>query len=71
MITSVLGMVTPLGCRVEATWKRLIEGSYGKRAITPHNLKMNDTFDNETRLWEKLLQLCPLELDLLNLMRNA
>lgn len=44
-----LGMVTPLGCGVEATWKRLIVGECGVRAITPQDLKMSE-FDEETRL---------------------
>ncbi|KAF7141518.1 hypothetical protein RHSIM_Rhsim06G0170000 [Rhododendron simsii] len=42
-------MVTPLGCGVEATWKRLIVGECGVRAITPQDLKMSE-FDEETRL---------------------
>lgn len=42
-------MVTPLGCGVETTWKRLIEGECGIRAITPEDLKM-DNFDKETQL---------------------
>ncbi|KAI8552060.1 hypothetical protein RHMOL_Rhmol06G0235000 [Rhododendron molle] len=42
-------MVTPLGCGVEATWKRLIVGECGVRAITPEDLKMSE-FDKETRL---------------------
>ncbi|KAF5949966.1 hypothetical protein HYC85_011959, partial [Camellia sinensis] len=44
-----LGMVTPLGCGVETTWKRLIEGVCGVRAITPEDLKMSG-FDRETQL---------------------
>lgn len=42
-------MVTPLGCGVEVTWKRLIEGKCGVRAITVEDLKMNG-FDIETQL---------------------
>ncbi|KAL0402370.1 UNVERIFIED_CONTAM: 3-oxoacyl-[acyl-carrier-protein] synthase, mitochondrial [Sesamum latifolium] len=42
-------MVTPLGCGVEVTWKRLIEGECGIRAITLEDLKMNG-FDRETQL---------------------
>lgn len=42
-------MVTPLGCGVETTWKRLIVGECGVRAITPEDLKMSE-FDKETRL---------------------
>lgn len=41
-------MVTPLGCGVETTWKRLIEGDCGIRALTPQDLKMNG-FDTETQ----------------------
>ena len=44
-----LGMVTPLGCGVEATWKSLIEGGCGIRAITPEDIKMT-SFDRETQL---------------------
>lgn len=44
-----LGMVTPLGCGVEATWKRLIEGDCGIKAITIEDLKMSG-FDKETQL---------------------
>lgn len=42
-------MVTPLGCGVETTWKRLIEGECGIRAISPEDLKM-DAFDRDTQL---------------------
>lgn len=42
-------MVTPLGCGVEITWKRLIQGGCGIRALTPEDLKMN-RFDRETQL---------------------
>ncbi|KAF8008183.1 hypothetical protein BT93_K1996 [Corymbia citriodora subsp. variegata] len=49
VVVTGLGMVTPLGCGVETTWKRLIEGECGIRAITPEDLKM-DNFDGETRL---------------------
>ncbi|GKV30726.1 hypothetical protein SLEP1_g39507 [Rubroshorea leprosula] len=44
-----LGLVTPLGCGVETTWKRLIEGNCGIRAITPEDLKMG-AFGRETPL---------------------
>ncbi|KAL6999999.1 beta-ketoacyl-[acyl-carrier-protein] synthase II, partial [Sarracenia purpurea var. burkii] len=44
-----LGMVTPLGCGVENTWKQLIEGECGIRAITLEDLNMNG-FDKETQL---------------------
>ncbi|KAJ4730133.1 3-oxoacyl-[acyl-carrier-protein] synthase [Melia azedarach] len=49
VVVTGLGMVTPLGCGVETTWKRLIEGECGIRAITPEDLKM-DNFDKETQL---------------------
>lgn len=42
-------MVTPLGCGVEVTWKRLIDGDCGVRAVTIEDLKMNG-FDRETEL---------------------
>ncbi|KAI3458997.1 hypothetical protein Pfo_015660 [Paulownia fortunei] len=49
VVVTGLGMVTPLGCGVEVTWKRLIEGECGIRAITIEDLKMN-AFDRETQL---------------------
>ncbi|KAL2526453.1 3-oxoacyl-[acyl-carrier-protein] synthase [Abeliophyllum distichum] len=49
VVVTGLGMVTPLGCGVETTWKRLIEGECGIRAITVEDLKMNG-FDRETQL---------------------
>ncbi|KAH7861425.1 hypothetical protein Vadar_026002 [Vaccinium darrowii] len=49
VVVTGLGMVTPLGCGVETTWKRLIVGECGVRAITPEDLKMSE-FDKETRL---------------------
>lgn len=45
---SGVGMVTPLGCGVKTTWKRLIEGECGVRAISPDDLKMNG-FDPEVK----------------------
>lgn len=42
-------MVTPLGCGVETTWKRLIEGKSGVRALTLDDLKMN-AFEKETQI---------------------
>ncbi|OIT01764.1 PREDICTED: 3-oxoacyl-[acyl-carrier-protein] synthase, mitochondrial [Nicotiana attenuata] len=48
VVVTGLGMVTPLGCGVEATWKRLIEGECGVRAISPDDLKMNG-FDPEVK----------------------
>ncbi|KAJ8758748.1 hypothetical protein K2173_000469 [Erythroxylum novogranatense] len=49
VVVSGLGMVTPLGCGVEVTWERLIEGKCGIRSITTDDLKM-DSFDRETQL---------------------
>ena len=45
----VLGMVTPLGCGVDTTWKRLVGGECGVRALSLEDLKMN-AFDRETQL---------------------
>ncbi|KAF3776611.1 3-oxoacyl-[acyl-carrier-protein] synthase, partial [Nymphaea thermarum] len=42
-----LGMVTPLGCGVETSWKRLINGECGIRVLSPEDLKMDD-FDHDT-----------------------
>jgi len=44
-----LGMVTPLGCGVDTTWKRLVDGECGVRALSLEDLKMN-SFDKETQL---------------------
>lgn len=49
VVVTGLGMVTPLGCGVETTWKSLIEGGCGIRAITPEDMRMN-SFDRETQL---------------------
>ncbi|KAL0303109.1 UNVERIFIED_CONTAM: 3-oxoacyl-[acyl-carrier-protein] synthase, mitochondrial [Sesamum radiatum] len=49
VVVTGLGMITPLGCGVEVTWKRLIEGECGIRVITLEDLKMNG-FDGETQL---------------------
>ncbi|KAK6259558.1 hypothetical protein SCA6_014032 [Theobroma cacao] len=49
VVVTGLGMVTPLGCGVETTWKHLIEGKCGIRALTPDDLKMN-AFDRETQM---------------------
>ena len=43
-----LGLVTPLGCGVETTWKRLVDGACGVRGLTLEDLKMNG-FDAETQ----------------------
>ncbi|KAL9360608.1 hypothetical protein Peur_048731 [Populus x canadensis] len=51
VVVTGIGMVTPLGCGVHTTWKRLIEGECGVRAITPEDLKMNSSFDRETQLY--------------------
>ncbi|KAJ6403972.1 hypothetical protein OIU84_012213 [Salix udensis] len=50
VVVTGIGMVTPLGCGVQTTWKRLIEGECGVRAITPEDLKMS-SFDRETQLY--------------------
>lgn len=49
VVVTGLGVVTPLGCGVETTWKRLIDGKCGIRAVLPEDLKMNG-FDRETQL---------------------
>ncbi|CAN0920712.1 3-oxoacyl-[acyl-carrier-protein] synthase, mitochondrial [Linum grandiflorum] len=49
VVVTGLGMVTPLGCGVETTWKRLIDGNCGIRQITPEDLKMG-SFDEETKM---------------------
>ncbi|XP_011039363.1 PREDICTED: 3-oxoacyl-[acyl-carrier-protein] synthase, mitochondrial isoform X2 [Populus euphratica] len=51
VVVTGIGMVTPLGCGVQTTWKRLIEGECGVRAITLEDLKMNSSFDRETQLY--------------------
>ncbi|GMH07158.1 hypothetical protein Nepgr_008998 [Nepenthes gracilis] len=48
VVVTGLGMVTPIGCGVETTWKRLIGGECGIRAITTEDLKI-DGFDPETQ----------------------
>ncbi|KAK4762262.1 hypothetical protein SAY87_030146 [Trapa incisa] len=50
VVVTGLGMVTPLGCGVEATWKRLVEGKSGIRALSYEDLKM-DAFDRDTQLY--------------------
>ncbi|XP_061368596.1 3-oxoacyl-[acyl-carrier-protein] synthase, mitochondrial isoform X2 [Gastrolobium bilobum] len=42
-------MVTPLGCGVDKTWKNLIDGKCGIRALCLEDLKMN-CFDIDTQL---------------------
>ncbi|GKV30748.1 hypothetical protein SLEP1_g39528 [Rubroshorea leprosula] len=49
VVVTGLGLVTPLGRGVETTWKRLIEGNCGIRAITAEDLKMG-AFDRDTQL---------------------
>ncbi|PKA66311.1 3-oxoacyl-[acyl-carrier-protein] synthase, mitochondrial [Apostasia shenzhenica] len=47
VVVTGLGMVTPLGCGVEATWRRLVEGGCGVRALSLLDLKM-EGFDEAT-----------------------
>ncbi|MBA0560544.1 hypothetical protein Goarm_016639 [Gossypium armourianum] len=47
VVVTGLGLLTPLGCGVGTTWKHLIEGKCGIRAVTTEDLKMN-AFDKET-----------------------
>ncbi|RDY07645.1 3-oxoacyl-[acyl-carrier-protein] synthase, mitochondrial [Mucuna pruriens] len=49
VVVTGLGMVTPLGCGVDTTWKRLIDGKCGVRALSLEDIKMNG-FDKETQL---------------------
>ncbi|KAG5002865.1 hypothetical protein AAZX31_10G039100 [Glycine max] len=49
VVVTGLGMVTPLGCGVDTTWKRLVDGECGVRALSLEDLKMN-SFDKETQL---------------------
>lgn len=42
-------MVTPLGCGVKSTWKRLIDGECGIRKLSREDLQMN-AFDSEIQL---------------------
>ncbi|KAF5758861.1 putative beta-ketoacyl-[acyl-carrier-protein] synthase I [Helianthus annuus] len=50
VVVTGLGMVTPLGCGVEATWKRLIDGASGVKALSIQDLKMSG-FDEDTQLY--------------------
>ena len=33
VVVTGLGMLTPLGCGVETTWKRIIDGQSGARKV--------------------------------------
>ncbi|XP_057526998.1 3-oxoacyl-[acyl-carrier-protein] synthase, mitochondrial [Amaranthus tricolor] len=48
VVVTGLGMVTPLGCGVETTWKKLNEGECGIRKLVIDDLKL-DGFDADTR----------------------
>ncbi|KAK9050021.1 hypothetical protein SSX86_029930 [Deinandra increscens subsp. villosa] len=50
VVVTGLGMVTPLGCGVETTWKRLIKGESGIRALSIEDLKMS-AFEKDTQLY--------------------
>ncbi|XP_076904700.1 3-oxoacyl-[acyl-carrier-protein] synthase, mitochondrial-like [Bidens hawaiensis] len=50
VVVTGLGMVTPLGCGVETTWKRLIKGESGTRALSVEDLKMSG-FEKDTQLY--------------------
>ncbi|KAJ3679048.1 hypothetical protein LUZ60_017059 [Juncus effusus] len=47
VVVTGLGAVTPLGCGVEPTWRRLLAGECGVRAIGPEDLRM-DGLDQAT-----------------------
>ncbi|CAI9113010.1 OLC1v1013531C1 [Oldenlandia corymbosa var. corymbosa] len=49
VVVTGLGMVTPLGCGVETTWKQLLAGKCGVRSITPEDLQM-EGFQREVQL---------------------
>ncbi|XXG73974.1 hypothetical protein AAC387_Pa07g2813 [Persea americana] len=48
VVVTGMGLVSPLGCGVQSTWRRLIDGGCGIRAISPEDLKM-EGFDEEAR----------------------
>ncbi|WJX11899.1 beta-ketoacyl-[acyl-carrier-protein] synthase II [Trifolium repens] len=48
VVVTGLGMVTPLGCGVDKTWKQLIDGKCGVRELCLEDLKMK-SFDTETQ----------------------
>ncbi|XP_073117963.1 3-oxoacyl-[acyl-carrier-protein] synthase, mitochondrial isoform X1 [Elaeis guineensis] len=50
VVVTGLGMVTPLGCGVERTWSRLVDGQCGIRALVPADLKMAG-FDEATVMY--------------------
>uniref|UniRef100_A0A3S6KL62 3-oxoacyl-[acyl-carrier-protein] synthase, mitochondrial n=1 Tax=Juniperus procera TaxID=62753 RepID=A0A3S6KL62_9CONI len=49
VVVTGLGMVSPLGTGVKASWEALIEGKCGVRALTADDLNM-EGFENETLL---------------------
>ncbi|PIA38234.1 hypothetical protein AQUCO_02800126v1 [Aquilegia coerulea] len=50
VVITGLGLLTPLGCGVETTWKKLVNGNCGVKEISINDLKMN-SFDKETQLY--------------------
>ena len=48
VVVTGLGMVTPLACGVESTWRRLINGESGARRV--------DTFDVSDLAWTPSLR---------------
>ncbi|MED6139814.1 hypothetical protein PIB30_087537, partial [Stylosanthes scabra] len=49
VVVTGLGMVTPLGCGVDKTWRHLIDGKCGVRSLRLEDLQMSG-FDRETQL---------------------
>ncbi|KAL1367752.1 hypothetical protein HN51_021871 [Arachis hypogaea] len=49
VVVTGLGMVTPLGCGVDKTWRHLIDGKCGVRSLGLEDLQMS-SFDKETQL---------------------